>query len=52
MELKNFANRIKFLVNFDKFQKPPAEYKEVSRFTVFQGEMMEKTVHKRPNSHN
>ena len=46
MEFKNFANRIKSLLNFGTFQKPPAEYKEVSRFTVFQGEMMKKTVQK------
>ena len=42
MEFKNFANRIKSLVNFDTFQKPLAEYKEVSRFTLFQGEMKKK----------
>ena len=46
MEFNNFAGRIKFLVNFDIFQKPPAEYKEVSRFTVFQGEMVKETVQK------
>ena len=34
---ENFTNRIKSLVNFDTFKKPPAKYKEVSRFTVFQG---------------
>ena len=27
------------LVNFDAFQKTPAEYKQLFRFTVFQGEM-------------
>ena len=46
MEFNNFAGRIKSLVNFDTFQKPPAEYKEVSCFTVFQGEMVKKAVQK------
>ena len=46
MEFNNIAGRIKSLINFDTFQKPPAEYKEISRFTVFQGEMMKKTVQK------
>ena len=46
MEFNNFAGRIKSLVNFDTFQKPSAEYKEVSHFTVFQGEMVRKTVQK------
>ena len=32
------------LVNFDAFQKTPAEYKQVFRFTVFQGEMEKKAV--------
>ena len=35
MEFCNFAGRIKSLVNFDTFQKPSAEYKKVSHFTVF-----------------
>ena len=46
MEFNNFAGRIKSLVNFDTFQKPPAEYKEVSLFTVIQGEMRKNTVQK------
>ena len=46
MEFHNFAGRIKSLVNFDTIQKPPAEYKEVSRFTVYQGGMVKKTVTK------
>ena len=46
MQFNNFAGRIKSLVNFDTFQKPSAEYKEVSHFTVFQGEMVRKTVQK------
>ena len=44
MGFGNFSNRIKSLVNFGTFQKPPAEYKEVSRFSVFQGEMVKNTV--------
>ena len=46
MEFNNFAGRIKSLVNFDTFQKPRAEYKEVSRFNVIQGEMRKNTVQK------
>ena len=46
MEFNNFAGRIKSLLNLDTFQKPPATYKEVSRFTDFQGEMVKKTVQK------
>ena len=46
MEFNNFAGRNESLVNFDTFQKPPAEYKEVSHSTVFQGEMVRKTVQK------
>ena len=45
-EFHNFPCRIKSPVNFDTFQKPPAEYKEVSRFTICQGEMVKKTVTK------
>ena len=46
MEFSNYANRIKSLVNFDTFEKPPAEHKEVSRFTEKQGEMVKTTVQK------
>ena len=46
MGFENFSNRIKSLANFDTFEKPPAEYKEVSRFSVYQGEMFKKTVAK------
>ena len=35
MGFENFSNRIKSLVNFDTFEKAPAEYKELSRFSVF-----------------
>lgn len=46
MEFSNYADRIKSLVNFDTFEKPPAEYKEVSRFAVKQGKMVKTTVTK------
>ena len=46
MGFENFSNRIKSLANFDTFEKPPAEYKEVSRFSVHQGEMFKKIVAK------
>ena len=40
MESSNYANRLKSLVNFNKYENPPAEFKEVSRFTVKQGKMI------------
>ena len=46
MEFSNYANKLNFLVNFDIYGKPPAQYKEVLRFTVKQGEMIETTVQK------
>ena len=39
---ENFAERIKSLIYFDTFEKPPADKKEVSRFSVIQGEMIKK----------
>ena len=39
-------NRIKSLVNFDMFEKRPFEYKDISRFTVKQGEMVQRNVTK------
>ena len=47
MGFENFANRINSLRNFNIFEKPPADYKEVSRFTVLDREMQKKTVTKR-----
>ena len=41
---ENIAERIKSLVNFDTLEKPPADKKEVSRFSVVQGEMVKKIV--------
>ena len=38
------ADRIKLLVNFEKFEKTPAEYKEVSRLSIVQGEMIKKII--------
>ena len=42
IEFCNFTGRIKSLINFDTLQKPSVEYKEVSRFTVFQCDMLKK----------
>ena len=39
-------NRIKSLINFETFQKPPSEYKEVARFVVKKGDMVKATVTK------
>ena len=41
---ENFSQRIKSLTNFDTFEKPPVDFKEVSRFTVKAGEMEKETV--------
>ena len=46
MEFENYTNRIKSLVNFDAFEKSPTEFKEVSHFTVRQGEIVKTTVQK------
>ena len=37
MGFENFAQRIKSLVNFDTFEKPPSDQKQVFRFSVTQG---------------
>ena len=44
MGFENLVGRIKSLVNFETFEKPPAKYKEVLRLSVVQGEMIKKTV--------
>ena len=44
MGFESFVGRIKLLVNFETFAKTLAEYKEVSRFSIVQGEMTKKTV--------
>ena len=46
MDFENFANRIKSLVHFDTFEKPPAKYKQVSRLAVDKGEMVKKILRK------
>ena len=46
MNFENFAKSINFLTNLDTFKKPLADYKEVSRLTVLDGEMQKKTVTK------
>ena len=47
---ENFSQRIKCLNNFDTFEKPLADFKEVSRFTVKAREMRKETVVKKTNS--
>ena len=44
MNFQNYASRIVLLTNFDYFEKPPADYKEVARLTVDQGEIQKKTL--------
>ena len=46
MDFENFTKRIKSLVNFDKSEKPPAEYKQVARLAVDKGEMVKQIVMK------
>ena len=46
MCFENYASRIVSLANFDFFQKPLAEYKEVARLTVDKGEMKRKRHYK------
>ena len=42
MNFENYASRLVSLTNFDTFEKPSPEYKEVSRLTVHQREMQKK----------
>ena len=44
MNFENYAERLVSLNNFETFTKPGADFKEVSRLTVFQGEMQKKTL--------
>ena len=46
MNFENYGERLVPLTNFDTFEKPPADYKEVSRLTVFQDNTQKKTVTK------
>ena len=43
---ENFAQRIKSLLNFNTFEKPPSDQKQVSRLTVVAGEMVKRTMTK------
>ena len=43
MCFENYASRIVSLANFDYFQKPLAEYKDVTKLTVDNSEMQKKT---------
>ena len=44
MDFENKASRVVLLNNCDTFIKPPADFKEVSRLTVFEGGMQQKTA--------
>ena len=44
MDFEHYASRIVSLNNCDTFIKPPADFKEVSRQTVFETEMQQRTV--------
>ena len=46
MEFLSFGNRNKPLVNFDTFEQPVNEHKQVGRFTVKKGEMVTTSVMK------
>ena len=46
MNFENYRERLVSLTNFDTFEKPPADYKEVSCLTVFQDNTQKKTVTK------
>ena len=46
MNFENYGERLVSLTNFDTFEKPPADYKEVSRLMVFQDNTQKKTVTK------
>ena len=46
MNLENYGQRLASLTNFDTFEKPPSDYKEVLRLMVSQVEMQKKTVTK------
>ena len=46
MNFENYTERLVPLTKFDTFEKPPANYKDLSRLTVFQVEIQKKTVTK------
>ena len=39
MDYGNYAERIKSLKNFETYEKPKSDYKDVTRFAVKKGEM-------------
>ena len=44
MAFENYASKILSLNNCDTFIRPPADFNKVSRLTVFDNEMQQKTV--------
>ena len=46
MNVHNYADRIKCLKNFDTFEQPKNEYKQVVRFMVKKGEMVMTSLRK------
>ena len=44
MDFENYAERIKCLKNFDTFEHPKNEYKQVTRFMIKKGEMVTTSV--------
>ena len=46
MNFENYTKRLVSLTNFYTFEKPPANYKEVSRLTAFQGKIQKETITK------
>ena len=46
MEYKNYAERIKPLLNFNTYKKPKADIKDVVRISVKKGEMTTHTIKK------
>ena len=46
MNFENYTKRLVSLTNFYTFEKPPANYKEVSRLTAFQGKIQKKAITK------
>ena len=47
MGFGNFALRIKSLVNFETFEKPPCDQKQASRFSVVRDEIVKKNSSKK-----
>ena len=47
MEYKNYAERIKALLNFETYKKPKADVKDVVRISVKKGEMITHKIKKK-----